>query len=63
MNDANSLSHSKWRCKYHIVFAPKGGFFDRLKSPVQPAILIYFPKIIPPDIKINRFKIRGCLVE
>ena len=23
MNDMNSLSHSKWRCKYHIVFAPK----------------------------------------
>lgn len=23
MNDVNSLSHSKWRCKYHIVFAPK----------------------------------------
>ena len=22
-NDINSLSHSKWRCKYHIVFAPK----------------------------------------
>lgn len=21
MNDINSLSHSKWRCKYHIVFA------------------------------------------
>lgn len=21
--DINSLSHSKWRCKYHIVFAPK----------------------------------------
>ena len=21
MNDVNSLSHSKWRCKYHIVFA------------------------------------------
>ena len=19
----NSLSHSKWNCKYHIVFAPK----------------------------------------
>ena len=19
----NSLSHSKWECKYHIVFAPK----------------------------------------
>ena len=23
MDDINSLSHSKWRCKYHIVFAPK----------------------------------------
>lgn len=23
MNDINSLTHSKWRCKYHIVFAPK----------------------------------------
>ena len=23
MNDVKSLSHSKWNCKYHIVFAPK----------------------------------------
>ena len=23
MNDINSLSHSKWRCQYHVVFAPK----------------------------------------
>lgn len=23
MNDAHSLSHTKWNCKYHIVFAPK----------------------------------------
>ena len=22
-NDIHSLSHSKWNCKYHIVFAPK----------------------------------------
>lgn len=22
-DDNNSLSHSKWNCKYHIVFAPK----------------------------------------
>ena len=22
-NDIASLSHSKWRCQYHIVFAPK----------------------------------------
>ena len=23
MNDIHSLSHSKWNCKYNIVFAPK----------------------------------------
>ena len=23
MTDTNSLSHSKWNCKYYIVFAPK----------------------------------------
>ncbi len=23
MNDTNRLSHTKWNCKYHIVFAPK----------------------------------------
>lgn len=23
MSDIKSLSHTKWNCKYHIVFAPK----------------------------------------
>ena len=23
VNDINSLAHTKWNCKYHIVFAPK----------------------------------------
>jgi len=23
MKDINSLEHTKWRCQYHIVFAPK----------------------------------------
>ena len=23
MDDINSLSHTTWRCKYHVVFAPK----------------------------------------
>lgn len=23
MNDIHSLSHTKWCCKYHVVFAPK----------------------------------------
>ena len=39
MNDVKSLSHSKWRCKYHIVFAPKYrrqiiyGMFKKQKQP------------------------------
>ena len=35
MNDINSLSHTKWNCKYHIVFAPKysiSGFTGYLKG-------------------------------
>ena len=23
MKDSNSLAHTKWNCKYHVVFAPK----------------------------------------
>ncbi len=23
MNDTKSLAHTKWNCKYHVVFAPK----------------------------------------
>ena len=23
INDIHSLAHSKWNCKYHVVFAPK----------------------------------------
>jgi putative transposase len=23
MKDNNSLAHTTWKCKYHIVFAPK----------------------------------------
>ena len=23
MHDTNSLAHTTWNCKYHIVFAPK----------------------------------------
>ena len=23
MQDKNSLAHTQWRCKYHIVFAPE----------------------------------------
>ncbi|WP_034506989.1 IS200/IS605 family transposase, partial [Bilophila wadsworthia] len=23
MSDVQSLAHTKWNCKYHVVFAPK----------------------------------------
>ena len=23
LNDVHSLSHTRWNCKYHVVFAPK----------------------------------------
>lgn len=23
MNDVNSLAHTSWNCKYHVVFSPK----------------------------------------
>ena len=23
LDDTHSLSHTKWNCKYHVVFAPK----------------------------------------
>lgn len=23
MDDVKSLTHTKWNCKYHVVFAPK----------------------------------------
>jgi len=37
MNDTNSLAHTKWNCKYHIVFAPKYRrkiFYGELKAEI-----------------------------
>ena len=37
MNDTHSLSHTKWNCKYHIVFAPKfrrKEIYGKLKSDI-----------------------------
>ena len=37
VNDINSLSHSKWRCQDHIVFAPKyrrKEIYGRLKKDI-----------------------------
>ena len=38
MNDVISLSHSTWRCKYHIVFAQKYRrqiIYGRIKADVD----------------------------
>ena len=43
--DANSLSHSKWNCKYHIVFAPK----FRRKVAYGTIIEFYPANVIPCD--------------
>ena len=39
MNDINSISHTKWNCKYHIVFAPKFRrkvFYREKKAAILP---------------------------
>ena len=36
--DKNSLSHTKWRCKYHVVFAPKyrrQAIYGKLKKDID----------------------------
>ena len=36
-NDNNSLAHTKWNCKYHIVFAPKYRrkvFYGKMKTEI-----------------------------
>ena len=47
MNDVKSLSHSKWRCKYHIVFAPvnvniRMYNFDDVQCTVIPSVAYGF---------------------
>ena len=37
MHDNNSLAHTSWNCKYHIVFAPKYRrkiFYDNNKAEI-----------------------------
>ena len=36
-DDINSLAHSKWNCKYHVVFAPKSrrrGIYNQIKTDI-----------------------------
>ncbi len=43
MNDTSSLSHTKWNCKYHIVFAPKyrrQAIYSKIKADIGKTIRI-----------------------
>jgi putative transposase len=41
MDDFDSLSHSKWECKYHVVFIPKCRckvLYGPLRSPLGAVV-------------------------
>ena len=41
--DTSSLAHTKWNCKYHIVFAPKYRrkvFFEEKRLEIREMIFI-----------------------
>ena len=44
MDKIESLNHTKWDCKYHIVFIPKGRrkvLYGQLKQPLGEAPLCF----------------------
>jgi len=41
MNDSESLAHTKWKCKYHVVWIPKyrrKAFYGELRKYLGPAL-------------------------
>lgn len=51
--DENSLAHTKWNCKYHIVFAPKYRrkvIYNQLRSDIGKIIRMLCER---KGIKIN----------
>ena len=41
MNDTNSLTHTKWECKYHVVWIPKyrkKKLFEELRKELGPVL-------------------------
>ena len=61
MNDVHSLSHTKWNCKYHIVFAPKYRrkvFYESKRLEVGAILCpdhIHMLVIIPPKMSVSSF--------
>ena len=48
MDEAESLSHSKWECKYHVVFIPKCRR-KTLYEPVTPPFGRSVPQVSRPE--------------
>ena len=58
MNDNHSLSHSKWNCKYHIVFAPKYRrqvVYGQLKADIEKIL-----RTLCEQKKVNIIEAEAC---
>ena len=58
MNDNHSLSHSKWNCKYHIVFAPKyrrQAVYGQLKADIGKIL-----RTLCEEKKVNIIEAEAC---
>ena len=56
MNNNNSLSHTTWDCKYHIVFAPKYRrevAYGKLREDIRNIITMLCE--IPPKMSVSYF--------
>ncbi len=55
--DTNSLAHTKWDCKYHIVFAPKYRrkvFFEEKRLEIREMNFIKIQKVFIFIIQVDR---------
>ena len=53
-NKANSLAHTKWMCKYHIVFTPK---YRR-----KIIVTVQTPCLLQDDLSVSGKSCSQCLV-
>lgn len=47
-NKANSLAHTKWKCKYHIVFTLKYRrkvIYNQYKENIRETIMVLLSKV------------------
>lgn len=55
---ANSLSHTRWDCSYHIIFIPKFQLNGEImEMPVERAIMRGLPLRITNAKKLPRFRL------